>query len=326
MSIAKLPPLDARIPEWDMKNLSTRDCPFCKNKNATLIERPDALSAAFCSSCGCWYIDNIPSDSDITNVYDGYYNTYHPTDLSEGLVTQRIDDARIASKTNWQLHTLLKLYSGHDRMRILDVGCGYGEFLLEAKAAGADVVGCDLSPEACEFANNRLGIKVYHSDLAACSTSIGHIDAIVMRDLIEHTVSPLADIEMACSILKPGGLLLLYTPNGGEPGPTVDTAKEWVGFRVDLEHFQYLSPHTINWISQKLDLRIEHLETLDFPWIQRIDKLPQDESGKKQLAKKIALKIPGLLKTIRFVKSAISPTPPNLSLGSYRLLAILRKL
>jgi len=69
--------------------------------------------------------------------------------------------------------------------------------------------------------------------------------------------------------LKPGGLLLLHTPNGGEAGTNIERAKKWVGFRVDLEHLQYLSPRTINCLSHELNLRIERLGAFGFAGLKR---------------------------------------------------------
>ncbi|MCK4821749.1 class I SAM-dependent methyltransferase, partial [bacterium] len=193
---------------------------------------------------------------------------------------------------------------------------------------GADVVGCDLSPEACEFANNELGIRVHQSELHLCSSSIGNVDAVVMRDFIEHPVEPLIDIKAAVSILKPGGLLLFHTPNGGEAGTNIETARKWVGFRVDLEHLQYLSPHTVNWLSQKYDLRIERLETSGFPGLKGIDKLPKKKSRTASSAKETVKKIPGIrgmVKTLHVLKAEMMGGSRDLRLGSYHLFAILRK-
>lgn len=331
MALTVLKPLDARIPEWNYECLIPRLCPFCELHNETLLKRPDRLPIAFCNTCGCWYIDNHPSVSNIMKMYDGYYHTHRPTDLSEKGVSQMVENASKASETNWQLHILLKLHTGIGRMRILDVGCGFGKFLLEAKSVGADVVGCDLSPEACDFANSRLGITVYHSELHLCHSSIGNVDAVVMRDFIEHPVDPLIEIQAAVNILKPGGLLLLHTPNGGEAGTDVERAKKWVGFRVDLEHLQYMSPHTVNWLSKMYDLRIERLETSGFPGLKGIDKLPKrrEKDFVRSSARKIIKMIPGMqgmVKTLRVLKTEVMNGNRDPRLGSYHLFAILRKI
>ena len=323
-----LKPLDARIPQWDIEHLNARSCPFCKTDNEAVLKRPDNLPVAYCDTCGCWYVVNLPSISDIVKLYDGYYHTHRPTDLSKKGVSQMVENAHKASETNWQLHILLKLHAGNDQMRILDVGCGFGRFLLEARSVGADVVGCDLSTEACDFANNELDITVHQSELHLCSSSIGNVDAVVMRDFIEHPVEPLIDIKAAVGILKPGGLLLFYTPNGGEAGINIETARKWVGFRVDLEHLQYLSPHTVNWLSQKYDLRIERLETSGFPGLKGIDKLPKRKPRTVSSARETVKKIPWIrrmVKTLRVLKAEMMGNNRDLRLGSYHLFAILRK-
>jgi 2-polyprenyl-3-methyl-5-hydroxy-6-metoxy-1,4-benzoquinol methylase len=328
MAIAALEPLDARIPQWDFDQLTARLCPFCGTDNRSVLMRPDKLTVAFCKTCGCWYIDNLPSIADIVKLYDGYYHTLRPTNLTEKGASQMLENARMASESNWQLRNLLKLHSGNDRMRILDVGCGSGNFLLEAKSAGADVLGCDLSPEVCEFVNNRLGIKVHQSELHLCSSLVGNVDAVVMKDFMEHPVEPLIDVQAAVSILKPGGLLLLYTPNGGEAGIDVETAKKWVGFRVDLEHLQYISPQTINWIAEKYHLRIERLETSGFPGLKGIDKLPKNNSRNFIFTRVLLKKIPGtkkIVKILRVLKAELSGENRDRRLGSYHLFAILRK-
>ncbi len=239
-----------------------------------------------------------------------------------------VENARKESETDWMLHALMKLHVGSGRMRVLDVGCGYGMFLLKAKSVGADVVGCDLSPEACEFANNTLGITVHQSELHLCASSIGKVDAVVMMDLIEHPIDPSISIQAAYDILKPKGLLFIHTPNGGKAGTNIETAKEWVGFRVDLEHLQYLSPHTINWLSHKYDLRIERLETSGFPGLKRMDDMSKGKLQTTSPTREMVKKIPGIrgmAKALRALKTEIMGSNRDPRLGSYHLFTILRK-
>ncbi len=331
MILPVLDPLDARIPRWDLKHLAVRLCPFCESENEAVLKRPDQLPVAPCNTCGCWYVGKLPSAAEIKKLYDGYYHAHRPADLSEKNVSRMLANACRASQTDWQLHTLAQLLGGMNNKRILDVGCGWGNFLLMAKALGALVAGCDLSPEACEFARNRLGLTVHQSELDSYPSAIGNIDAVVMRDFIEHPVNPLVDIQAACNILKPGGLLLLYTPNGGDAGTSLETGKNWVGFRVDLEHLQYLSPRTINWLSRKLGVRIERLETLGYPVLEGIDGLPQLPNSRHRVAysaREMVKMIPGMRKTVqalRLLKAKITGQYRDPLLGSYHLFTILRK-
>lgn len=320
--------LDARIPRWDMGTLTERDCPFCDAENESLLIRSDQLPVAFCALCGCWYVAEAPSVSDIERLYDDYYYSHRPSELSGKSVSRMLDNARCSSKHDWQLQTLLCLLGGIEGKRVLDVGCGCGCFLLKARVAGANVVGCDLSPEACSFAQNKLGIMVYSSVLQQCSSSVGNVDAVVMRDLIEHPVDPLGLLYAAYGILKPGGVLLLHTPNGGQAGTGIEEARKWVGFCVDLEHLQYISPDTINWLSRALNMRIERLATFGFPGLKGIDKLPRRKAKYGGRVRDIVKRIPfmsTMVRTLRTVKAEVNGGHHDPRLGSYHLFAVLRK-
>jgi 2-polyprenyl-3-methyl-5-hydroxy-6-metoxy-1,4-benzoquinol methylase len=323
--------LDARIPQWDVDQLTARLCPFCETENRAVLKRPDLLPVAFCAACGCWYVCRLPLLDEIRGLYDGYWDVHCPSDLSRKSVSRMLESAQRTSKTNWHLQALSKLLGGLRGRRILDVGCGTGGFLLAARSEGADVVGCDVCPRACDFVREQLGIPVHHAELEACASRIGHVDAITMINLVEHPVHPLAGVRAARGILNTEGLLLLHTPNGGEAGRDIETAKKWVGFRVDLEHLQYFSPQTINWLSRELGLQIESLETEGFPLLKGIDKLPQSRRRRPEVverAKDVARNVPGARPIVRFLRAAKSyATMRNRDarLGSYNLTTILRK-
>jgi len=150
-----------------------------------------------------------------------------------------------------------------------------------------------------------------------------------MRDLIEHPIAPLAVIRAARAALKPGGVLLLHTPNGGEAGSSIETGKEWVGFRVDFEHLQYLSSRTINWIAQHMNLRIEYMQTSGSPVLKGIDRLPKTQSETMSVTRNALRNIPGLRRTVqlaRAIRTELTRGNSDPRLGAYHLFAILRKL
>lgn len=326
--LIQLEKLDARVPRWNMGALVERDCPFCGSDNEAALNRPDGLPVAFCRLCGCWYVGQLPPPSEIERIYERYYHDYRPAYLSMKTVPRLLENARRASGEDWQLAVLSRLLGGLKGKRVLDVGCGWGRFLAMARSAGADVVGCDLSPEACEFARDGLDIVVYQSDLHSCSSSIGAVDAIVMRDFIEHPAEPLRDTEAAYQLLKPGGLLLWQTPNAGDAGVDIETAKQWVGFRVDLEHFQYVSPRTVNWLAHRLDMSIERLDAFGFPGLKGIDRLPKRRGTRADRARDFAGQIPGMhaiVRCLRVVRMKARRANADPRLGSFHLFAVLRK-
>lgn len=325
----QLEKLDPRIPDWDMANLSNRKCPFCDSSNEPILRRPDLLPVAFCNTCGCWYVSQMPSALELKKFYDGYYYTHRRTDLSEDAAPIILKNAHASGQADWQLQVLSKALGGISGKRIFDVGCGIGRLLLAAKTKGADVSGCDLSPEACKFASNSLGLNVYQSSFSNCRSSIGIVDAVIMKDFIEHPVDPLNDLRTAISILKKDGLLLLHTPNGGEAGKKIDSAKEWVGFRVDLEHLQYLTPHLINWLAETHALRIERLNPFGYPRLRELDASPKKSSETVGRIKNVMKSIPHLHKLVhalRAIRSGLNAEYQDPLFGSYHLWALLRKI
>jgi hypothetical protein len=151
-------------------------------------------------------------------------------------------------------------------------------------------------------------------------------DAIVMNDLVEHPVEPFTLLRRAASLLKAGGRLAIWTPNGGAAGHEAATAERWVGFRVDLEHLQYFSPRTIQILASKLGLHIDHLETTGYPGLSGIDRLPAKNgaSGNSLVkAAKIAVKrwAPWIPQASYIARECRRPRVR----GSYHLFAILAK-
>lgn len=99
--------------------------------------------------------------------------------------------------------------------RVLDVGCGHGEFLRLLRDAGHDAAGVDVDP-AMVAACRAQGFDVAEGDAAAWLRAAGRtFDAVFSSNVVEHmTVAQVAAlVEAACAALRPGGLLLLATPN-----------------------------------------------------------------------------------------------------------------
>ncbi|MCX7015671.1 MAG: class I SAM-dependent methyltransferase, partial [Candidatus Sumerlaeota bacterium] len=260
-----LEPLDPRVPSWDLSRTAERACPFCGQRREPALLRPDRLPVAFCAPCDCWHVCALPSPEEIRAFYEQYWGGYRPADFSEASAREMQRAAPLAARANWPLQRLSVLLGGLQGKRLIEAGFGRGTFLLMARALGADVAGCDISPKACRFARKRLGLSVFESSLGGMARQDASADAVAMNDFIEHSADPLADLRAACTLLKPGGLLLIRTPNGGAAGQDADSARRWTGFRVDYDHLQYLSSRTIHHLGAAAGWRIEHLETYGFP-------------------------------------------------------------
>jgi SAM-dependent methyltransferase len=104
----------------------------------------------------------------------------------------------------------------HRGARLLDVGCGRGDYLVHARGLGWDVTGIELDLGAAELARGQ-GIQVVPRPLAEGGFASGWFDAVTMNHVIEHFHDPWAALGETLRILKPGGLLWISTPNIDSP-------------------------------------------------------------------------------------------------------------
>lgn len=97
---------------------------------------------------------------------------------------------------------------------LLDVGCGAGQFLSFARTLGwSDLEGVELSADAAEAARRATGAKVHGVDLLAVPLPPGHFAAVTLWDVLEHLADPRGALCRVHELLRPGGVLLVATPN-----------------------------------------------------------------------------------------------------------------
>lgn len=101
--------------------------------------------------------------------------------------------------------------------RVLDVGCLPPINLLAMRESGIDAEGVDLNPQRFSQANSREGLTVKKCNIETerLPYDDGGFDAVVFTEVLEHLRIdiPFTLREMH-RVLKPGGRLLLSTPNG----------------------------------------------------------------------------------------------------------------
>jgi SAM-dependent methyltransferase len=98
--------------------------------------------------------------------------------------------------------------------RLLDLGCWVGFLASEAMRSGWQVTGIEPSHWAAERARSR-GVSVVEAPLLEASLPEAGFDAVTLGDVIEHFPDPGVALDRVASVLAPGGLVWIATPDAG---------------------------------------------------------------------------------------------------------------
>jgi O-antigen chain-terminating methyltransferase len=157
-----------------------------------------------------------------------------------------------------QYRVYLPLLPKISNARVLDIGCGAGEFLNFLKTHDVPAIGIDLDAHEVERANER-GLTAVHSEATEyLAQSDERFAAISLFQVIEHVppteVRPL--IEACAKALAPGGALLVETINLRNPNAVN-------GFYTDPTHQVPLSDNYLSFVFQWSQLEnVEFIYTL----------------------------------------------------------------
>jgi SAM-dependent methyltransferase len=117
-----------------------------------------------------------------------------------------------------------------DGARVLDVGCGSGADLARLRDLGWSTEGLEFDHRAAEAARLR-GLHVREGELSAQRYPSQTFDAVILSHVIEHVHDPV-DLLSECSrILRPGGKVVILTPNADSLGHRY-FGKHWRGLEV----------------------------------------------------------------------------------------------
>lgn len=221
-------------------------CPVCQgNSFLAGVEmfddrygEPNRYRLTSCATCG--HLATAPrlSESDLPNLY----GTYYPR-KSIGAS----DVAQEALKASSAFAGLVRWWNGTGNQgqycvrageTLLDVGCGSGTSLLEAKALGAKAFGIEADPNVKPIAG-ALGLDIHFGSLEDRPFSGQSFDLVVMNQVIEHLPDPDQALRMLSERMKPNGRMVLVFPNVGSLWRRM-AGNRWINWHIPyhLHHFE----------------------------------------------------------------------------------------
>lgn len=174
------------------------------------------------------------------NISEAEYKALNPT-YDPGRYLDTADEAYIRGylevpKKVRAILTLSSVRAG----AFLDIGCGMGGYLLAARELGFDVLGFEPSVDHGRLATNLLGLPVVHDYFAPGALEGRKFDLIMLSHVIEHIYDPGKFLRGVISCLKPGGELLVVTPNA-DSFIARTSGRRWVMLKP-IDHVTMLGP------------------------------------------------------------------------------------
>ncbi|MCS6862473.1 MAG: methyltransferase domain-containing protein [Abditibacteriales bacterium] len=242
-------------------------CDLCGADQAAIVLSPSPPPHVVrCGMCGLIYFNPQPTPEALRE----FYSSESPEDYTPRLREWQGElSAQKAQKLTEELNFLeqwlrrddARPHNANQRVRFLEVGCAFGHQLFCAQQKGWEVVGVELSAPAANWVRQELGLEVHNGTIESAARVLPpeSFDIVLMSHVLEHVLHPTAVLQAAASLIKPGGVIAIYVPNGDSfPARHDFDHWEWTSFP---EHLYYFSPSTLARLLTKCGFEVEQMWT-----------------------------------------------------------------
>jgi len=239
-------------------------CDLCGADNPSVLLSHTASKLVRCNNCGLIYFNPQPTEEALKE----YYSSESEGGYAEDMIGRwgELTSERMPSLLNELAFLETSLRSGFheasapkEQIRFLEIGCAFGYLLYAAKSIGWDAVGIDSCKPAADWAHQNLNLKIIVGTLEGTVETLPEegFDIVLMSHILEHTRSPSSTLQAVHHLLKPGGILAVYVPNGDSIQARHDFSTwEWYHFP---SHLYFYSPHTLSLLLKKTGFKVEKL-------------------------------------------------------------------
>jgi 2-polyprenyl-3-methyl-5-hydroxy-6-metoxy-1,4-benzoquinol methylase len=174
-------------------------------------------------------------------------------------------DSEVPEAHSYLFPPTLKILRESQAQIVLDLGCGNGACSATLKSKGFEVTGCDVSSSGIALARRaHPDIEFFEQDVShpLPSKCIGHYEAVVSFEVVEHLLQPRHLAQRAFDALRPGGIFVVSTPfHGYWKNLALALAngfdKHWHPLR-DFGHVKFFSKKTLSMLLQESGFSIKH--------------------------------------------------------------------
>jgi 2-polyprenyl-3-methyl-5-hydroxy-6-metoxy-1,4-benzoquinol methylase len=228
--------------------------PFLGNLYDDRYGYPGLFSVSGCRGCGHRRLDAAFSPTELTRQYSDFYPRS----------TLNLDSFRPYTEARgrraWLAGERASAYTWVPRnVRILDIGCGFGETLAYYKARGCDAHGIEADENIIRV-GERYDLNVIAGLFDPKYYEPESFDYVTLDQVIEHVADPREFLAGVASVLKPGGVVILSTPNSRSANARLMGSK-WINWHIPY-HLQHFSKKSLRVLAKQNGLELTSIRTL----------------------------------------------------------------
>ena len=276
-------------------------CPACESHNKAQDSQSivdysvskEAFSVDRCTECGLWFTNPRPDRDNIGPYYQSEAYVSHTGADAPGLINALYRGVR-----NYTLGTKkgqVERWGGQVQRRLLDVGCGTGEFAATMSRSGWDVLAVEPDEGTAFRARQLHGLTVHNEQWL--NQTEERFGVISMWHVLEHVHDLRQRVRRINELLLPGGLFVVAVPN-----PMSTDAQHyklhWAAWDVP-RHLYHFPPHMLRKFIEQFGFECISTRPMYF------DPMYVSMLSEKYRAGNDGASIRGLLKGLWFLCSAL---------------------
>ena len=248
---------------------------WCGSGAWSLCFRTPKFGLVRCSACGTYQTDPPPlrADDESAEFYTDYYSKGRAHEVQAAL--------RVSTRNAWFWRVAEKVPQlAEVRESVIDIGSGDGHTCAELHSAGwPSVTGVEISRSRVARARQMYPqIPFYDCPLGDTGISEESFDLMVMDSVIEHLPKPVAMVRDLRRFLRPGGTIVLLTPNM-ESGHFRFLQRRWTGMLAPHAHIFLFAAAGLSQLLARAGFRVVKSGSLHMPVCQPADYLKRLLAG-----------------------------------------------
>lgn len=186
----------------------------------TVVDASETFPVHHCRKCDAYYLGGItPDEAYYRKHYDeSYYESAPP--VASGILNQAAEKLTVFAVAR-RMKLCRRLLAGKREtersIRLLDIGCGNGNFLKRLDTQWFERFGLEVNPRGVEQCR-RAGLAVYDRPLVETDFGGARFDIVTLFSVLEHLPNPVETLRAARSVLNTNGFILLSVPNAKSLG------------------------------------------------------------------------------------------------------------